>query len=349
MKTVGAIVAAVAMVVAAVVIRNNIDDARNTDGDAQLVCATELEEACTQLDDAVGGLDVTIEPAGVTALRLSALPDSEVDDPGLDGWLVPDPWPAIVADTRARAQLAPVLEDSTTPLARTPLVIVALQDRARVLEEGPCAGTIDWRCLGDVGGEAWEDLNGPATWNRVKVVQPNPMTSATGLVLLAQAASEFFGRIDYALNDLQQDDFVAWLERLTDTGAAPDSPVEEMVSAVPTALYDAAGATEAEAGPLLANAVPDRRNAFTLLYPEPVATADVVLALTVTQDRDDDIADLAAGGRARDELAESGWRVEGRDPVKGVRTRVRLPAGTNLPPDAGIYIALQNSWGQATG
>src|SRR6266508_5767960 len=92
------------MVVVAVMIRARIDDAANTDGDARLVCATELEEACTELDDAVGGLDVTVEPAGDTLKRLIALGDSEVDEPGLDGWLVPGPWPQIVDIVRGQAQ-----------------------------------------------------------------------------------------------------------------------------------------------------------------------------------------------------------------------------------------------------
>jgi hypothetical protein len=346
-KTVGAIVAAVAMVVVAVVIRAEIDDRRNTDGDAHLVCATELEEACTGLDDAVGGLDVTVEPAGVTAVRLSTLPDTDVDDPGLDGWLVPGPWPQIVDIVRAQDQLRPVFEESTTTIARSPLVIFVRKDRARVLEEGPCAGAVAWRCLGDAAGQAWDDLGGDFP-GEVKVTHTNPTTSAAGLLVLAQATSQFLGNTTYSRADLETDEFRAWLARLEGSGTSP-SPFQEMLSAFPTAVYDATGATEAEAGPALADAAADRRDAFTLLYPEPVATADVVLALTTSDERDDDIADLAAGGRARQELAESGWRVEGHDLAKGLRKRLQLPDGTNLPPDAGVYIALQNSWQQVTG
>ena len=349
MKTVGAIVAAVVMVVAAVLIRADIDDARNTDGNARLVCATELEEACSQLDDAVGGLDVTVEAAGETAERLVALPDSEVDDPGIDGWLVPGPWPQIVDILRGQQQLQPVFEESPTTLARSPLVIVMRKDRGRVLEQGPCAGAVAWPCLGDVAGDEWDELGGEASWGSVKVAHTDPTTSATGLLVLAQAASEFFGGPGYSRAQLQTDEFRAWLERLEDSGAPAASPFEEMLSKFPTAVYDAAGASEAEAGPVLAEAAPDRRDAFTLLYPEPVTTADVVLALTTSDDRDEDIADLAAGGRARQELAETGWRVDGQDLAEGVRKRIQLPAGTGLPTDAGVFIALQDSWRQVTG
>lgn len=349
MKQLGAIAAAVAMVVAAVVIRAGIDDAANTDGDARLVCAAELEEACTELDDAVGGLDVTVEPAGDTLKRLIALGDSEVDEPGLDGWLVPGPWPQIVDIVRGQAQHRPVFEESPATVARSPLVIVVLKDRGRVLGQGTCAGTVAWPCLGDVGGDDWDDVGGDAAWGRVKVAHADPTTSASGLAVLAQAAGEFFGGTDYSLADLGTDEFRAWLERLEDAGSPAGSPFGEMLSAYPTAVYDAAGGTEAEAGPLLEDAAPDRRGAFTLLYPDPVATADVVLALTTSKDRDGDIGDLAGGGRAREALADSGWRVEGHDLARGLRQKLALPNGTGLPTDPGVFLALQDAWRQVTG
>ena len=339
MKTVGAIVAAVVMVVAAVVIRAEIDDRRNTDGDAQLVCATELQEACTQLDDAVGGLDVAIEPAGATATRLIALPDSERDDPGLDGWLVPGPWPQMVDILRGESSLRPIFAASTTTVARSPLVIAVRDERARLLEEGPCAGPVGWPCLGDVAGRDWADLGGDFP-SQVKVGFTDPRTSAEGLLVLAQAAGEFFGTPDYALDNLETDEFRSWLARLSSAGPSA-APFDEMLSAFPTAVYDAAGATEAEAGPALASAARDRRDAFTLLYPDPVATADVVLALTATEERDEDIADLAGGGRARQALAESGWRVDGQPLADGLRERLQLPDENNLPSDPGVYVALQ--------
>jgi hypothetical protein len=343
------VVAAVAMVVAAIAIRSRIDDSSNADGDAQLVCATELSAACLALDDAVGGLEVTVEPAGATYARLTALPDSEVDQPGLDGWLVPGPWPGMVDSTRVRSQLQPVFEPETTRLARSPLAIVVRDDREMVLANGPCAGTVAWPCLGDVAGDDWTDFGGSGTWGTVKIGSTDPTTSATGLLVLAQAASEFLGTTEYSRAELAGDAFLAWVGRLVDSATPSASPFEQMLQAFPTAVYDAVGDTEAEAGPQLAGAAPDRRNAFALLYPDPVATADVALALSATGERDDDIEDIAGGGRAREELARSGWRVEDQPRARGVRERPRIPATTNLPTDPGVYIALQDSWRQVAG
>lgn len=342
-------VAAVVMVVAAVTIRSRIDEARNSDGDARLVCSDELVSACLALDDTTGGVDITIEPAGVTFARLTTLPDSELADPGLDGWLVPDPWPAMVDSTRARSQLRPVFDRDTVALARSPLVIVARDDRARVLRDGPCAGTVAWPCLGQVAGDPWDDLNGSASWGSVKIGHADPTASATGLLVLAQAASEFLGTTEYSRDDLAGDAFLAWLGRLEDSAPPAPSPVEQMLQQFPTAVYDAVGDTEADAGPRLAGAARDRRDAFALLYPDPVATADLVLALTTTGERDDDIGDIGAGGSARAALASAGWRVDGQPAVTGVRARPRLPATANLPTDPGVYIALQDAWRQVTG
>jgi hypothetical protein len=350
MNRVWAVVIAIVMVVAAIAIRARIDDARDADGSARLVCADELAAACLALDEATGGLEITIEPAGVTFARLTAVPDADLDDAGLDGWLVPDPWPAMVDSTRARSQLRPVFDTETTPLGRSPLVIAARDDRARVLRNGRCAGTIAWPCLGDVAGDSWDDIGGDSAWGTVKIGHADPITSATGLLVLAQAASEFLGGTGYSRDDLAGDAFLTWLTRLEASApSATVSPVEQMLQQFPTAVYDAVGDTEADAGPQLAGAARDRRDAFTLLYPDPVASADVVLALTATDERDDDIKDLAAGGQARTALARTGWRVDGQPDAPGVRARRNLPATTNLPTDPGVYIALQESYRQVTG
>jgi Bacterial extracellular solute-binding protein len=342
MTRVVALVAAIVMVVAALVIRDRIDEESDSDGTARLVCATELEAACLDLDESVGGLEVTIEPAGTTAARLIGLPDADSDDPGFDGWLVPQPWPGIVDSTRERDQLRPVLAPDGEVLARSPLVIAMLDDREEALR-GVCEGAVAWRCLGDVAGTPWDDL-GASFPGTVKVAHTNPTVSATGLLVLAQAASDFFGRTDFFLADIETDEFTRWLTRLENSAEPSAAPFDEMLGRYPAAVYDAVGTSEAEAGPALTEASRDRRRAFTLLYPDPVATADVALALAATDSRDDDIAGLAAGGNARDALAGDGWRVEGEPLAPGLDGDVRLPATANLPSDPGVYVALQGAW-----
>ena len=89
------------------------------------------------------------------------------------------------------------------------------------------------------------------------------------------------------------------------------------------ALYDAIGTLEAEATPLLAGSA--IRDQVVVLYPSPMATADVVLASSggnITRRG----RDVAGGDATRRALAGAGWRVEGI-------TRAAEPA---LPPTNGL-------------
>src|SRR5581483_2548175 len=91
---------AIAMVVGSLVLRSHFDRSNRA---LRLTCSTELADACQRLGH---GTRVTVEAAGVTADRLSALPDGE--DPGLDGWLVAGPWPGAVDAARQSAGRQPL-------------------------------------------------------------------------------------------------------------------------------------------------------------------------------------------------------------------------------------------------
>jgi hypothetical protein len=107
------------------------------------------------------------------------------------------------------------------------------------------------------------------------------------------------------------------------------------------AAFDVVATTEAEAGPKLAGASRDRRDAVTLLYPSPVATADVVFASVAG--RDTDLGDTVTGDDGRGALARAGYRVDDEDRAPGVRDRPALPKRSNLPP-AGSLVALLQTW-----
>ena len=138
-------VGAVAMIVGALVVRGRLDDENVDAGQVyRLVCAADLDRVCADLDDAFPGrVDVTVEGAGATADRLRRLDG----DPELDGWLVADPWPALVDEARRAGSLPPLFATEAAPLARSPLVIVAWKDRAAALARRVPAAR--W------GGSAW--------------------------------------------------------------------------------------------------------------------------------------------------------------------------------------------------
>jgi hypothetical protein len=338
-----AVLAAAAMIAGAVAVRSRIDDGGGGVAAGRLTCAPELEPVCETLrQESDGGLTVVIEPAGLTADRLA----SASGDPGLDGWLVTSAWPEIV-DARRRARALPPLFGSPgEPLARSPLVLVTWKDRAAVLAPRCPATTVDWRCLGEAAGVpgGWSALGGQAAWGPVKPGHGRPSTDEVGLLVLGQAASSYFGRDDLSTVDLDDDGFRRWfgaLERSVPQAAG--SPLAVMLAAGPAA-YDAVGTVEADAAPLVERS--SRRASLEVLYPSPMATADLILA-TPQADAGARLR-RALTGQARRELAASGWRVEGEPLAGGLDRSVELPPGDGLP-DPGLLDALRVRWEEETG
>lgn len=337
-----AVLAAAAMIGGAVAVRSRIDRDGAGDSAGRLTCASELEAVCETLRRERGErLTVVVEPAGVTADRLAAAPG----DPGLDGWLVSAPWPEIV-DGRRRARALPRLfEPAGEPLARSPLVLVTWKDRAGVLAQRCDNETVDWRCLGAAAAiqGGWAAIGGQPGWGPVKPGYGRPSTDDIGLLVLGQAVSSYFGRADLSTADLEDEGFRGWFGGLV-RSAPPSagSPLVVMLAAGPSA-YDAVGTTLAEAGPLVARS--SRRASLTVLYPAPMATADVVLA-SPGGDAGRRLRQ-AVTGDAVPALARAGWLAEGQRRAEGIDID-RVPDGSGLP-SPGLLDALQTRWKEETG
>ena len=228
-------------------------------------------------------------------------------------------------------------------IARSPLVIAARQDRAAVLTAF-CGGQVTWTCVGEVAGAPWTDIGGQETWGVVRPAHAEPLTSGAGLLVLGAAVASFVATpevdadavtpIDWDTNDA----FPGWFQNLERT--VPEEAFTPGRDPLGTWLqrrligYDLVGTTEAAALTSLAAAAPDIRDDATVLYPAPVATADVLLA-------------PVAGGRdatgLEDDLTEAlitaGYRVDGNAPP-GAPV---LPESDGLPAP-GALDALRGLW-----
>jgi len=131
-------VLAVTMITTAFWGRDHLDHPRDHSADststpAMLVCATELQAACETLAAAHPEVTVRIEEAAVTLSRLSAPDFDGATSTGaatIDGWLVPQPWPQMVAEARQRGgTAASSLSEASAIVARSPLVIALWNDR----------------------------------------------------------------------------------------------------------------------------------------------------------------------------------------------------------------------------
>jgi len=233
-----AVVAAIAMIGGAIAYRSSRDTGSGGGGSSAtqpVVCAAELGAVCDALPGSV------IEPAAETADRLLKVRGTR--DAGLSGWIAPGPWAEMVdAGRRAQARAA-LFTTTSTPLARTTLVVVVKPGKL----PGACGGTATWKCIGDAA-------QAPGFF-----IGADPASSSVGLFSRAALLAGFFGRTTYATNDLP--DGQEWLsnlqQRFGEAGAKNATDVQRFLIQAPdvaaflttAALAAAGGAHQAQAGP----------------------------------------------------------------------------------------------------
>jgi hypothetical protein len=323
-----AIVGAVVMIVAAVFIRRAIDDSdggsttSTTGGSARptIVCVTELAPVCNAVAKDHDDIAVVVEDAAATVDRLT-------HGANVDAWLTFDPWPD-VANVTAGGGVTPkqVVDPNGKVLATSRLGIVIWNDRAEALHgpNGACP-TIDWYCLGLHVGEQWSTLGGQAGWGPLKVGLPLE-TSALSLLLRGAAAGNFFATQqppieNWASNDFGTEGFSAWYADITKQTSA--DPLDDMLSAGP-GLAAAVGVSGAD----FDSSTGARKVDLSVLYPEPVARANVVFAEVRPGSAADRLGEIFSSKDTADLFRGARWSID-VDPVP--------PTGL---PDGGVLYAL---------
>jgi hypothetical protein len=346
-----AVLAAVGMVAAALLVRTLIDgggpSGANNAGDGSsdtttIICGPDLRRFCEALAAEDSSVRVMIEDEATTTDRLATAEAGGLD---ADAWFTVGPAAAVLADDRSSAGLPPLELGGTSPvLARSPAVLVAASDRAEALS-GACLSGITWSCIGPFAGRPWTDVGGQATWGQVRPGLASPATGG-GLTVWSQAVSSETVAVDlpalWARNDLDDPSVSAWFDNLAAqsrrAGPAASDPFSRFL--VAPATFGVVGALEAAAGPALQRAA--GRSALSLIYPEPVVTADVTLTVPNGSDPAD-VIDRLGGDRIDELLAAEGWRVPSQPTAPGVGGGPPLPETSGLPaPGALSY--LQQRW-----
>jgi hypothetical protein len=348
-----AAIAAIAMVAGALLVRERLDGGAfagpggSSDQVTSVLCDAALGAVCDDLGTDVG-VEVRVEPAGVSLDRLSGLADAALQDRGSEGvpdaWVAIAPWPAMVEEGRARSGLQPLFDGAPPTVASSPLVLVVWTDRSEALLPGCGLPALSWSCITPIAGRPWAEVGGQELWGRVKPGLDDPGMSAVGLSALAQAAAEELGTTEFGSRSLRDGPFLDWLTRLGE--AVPDyrppagSVLEAMVQVGP-ASYDLAATTEAAAGAVLATSA--RAADLRAHYPEPLMTADVVVAAPASVDSGALSRTVAAA------LAARGWHTADAAPevlgeaVADTATLPTSPPGSTLP-SAGAMTALRTTF-----
>jgi hypothetical protein len=294
-----AVLVAVSMVGLSMYVRSRLDDrdGGSPSGHLKIACIQELADACNALRGS--GVDVVVEAPAATVTRLAAA------QPDIDGWLTLDPWPAIAEAKSGRST-------NTVAVASTPLQIAVVGDRASALSAA-CGGAVGWHCLIEHVNQQWSELGGRPEWGALRLGLPLTST-ASGLLLYANAVAGYFGRADYGTNDFDAE-FQAWNAGFRST--LTDAPFTRFVQQYPAA-FTAVGALGAEVATGLGT------RAASVFEPNPPGRAVVVVAAV----RQRDANDLAKRKALTDALQHSGW------------TDAPVPTDRTGLPGAGVLLAL---------
>jgi hypothetical protein len=323
MRRIVALLAAAALVVIAIVVRNQIDSGGSTGGGTgqlRLICSPDLDSVCRSLGR---DLDISLEEPGATTDSFAKAGLTRVD-----GWLTLEPWPDIVEAARQQAGLPPAMSIRHA-LGRSPIGLAVWPERLAVLRRS-CPAPITWHCIGDVAGKVqWTAVGGDPGWGLIKVGVPDPMNDATGLAAVAAATAGYFGRTDVSSLDLQDDTYRSWLRGFA--RASKNVPFLDTALAAGPSLGDGITTIGAVGAAVLrSSARPDKP---VLLYPAPVASADVVLGSAKT-DRGRRLARLV-DDRLAAALRTAGWQPP-TNQASGL-------------PSAALVDALRSAWKDAGG
>ncbi|MFP2957100.1 substrate-binding domain-containing protein [Myxococcus sp. 1LA] len=122
------------------------------------------------------------------------------------------------ATDAARAPLfAAEGEAAPRPLVQTPLVFVAWEDRAAVLQRASGGGSVSWKVIHDAvaSDQGWPAVGGQPEWGFVKLGHTDPTRSNSGLQALLLASLEYYGkRSGLTVADLLEPGFQTWLSQL---------------------------------------------------------------------------------------------------------------------------------------
>ena len=301
-------------------------DRRNEDkaNPPGLVCIPELADLCRHISDTTD-VNVTVEPAGQTAGRMTALNGTD----GIDGWLTLSKWPAIAEGRRQTKVLPPFFTSVDNPvLARSRVGFAVWPDRAAAIEQS--CKPVQWKCLGTVAqGRLWKNVpGGSEAWGPVKLGFPEAGDGALGLAAFAAATVDYFGKADVSTIDFEDDGYGNWVHALSDASPSRFPDVSTFLAQGP-AIEDVYVGIEAQLeAAVRGSARPDKPR---LIYPSPV-TADLVLAV-VPGRAGERLRDIV-GDAVRERLLKSGWQA----PSAGT--------GDGLP-EPGVLDALRQVWKEA--
>ena len=164
-----------------------------------------------------------------------------------------------------------------TAVVLSPLVWGIWQAAYNTLAAHSGTNEISWDELHEAAvAEGWEDLGGDPGLGPFKLVVPHPKRDPAGLTAMVNAAGEYFDKPSVKTTDLEDPQFLEWLEELFDTASFTAFSVEDML------LF---GRSAGDAGMMVESFLLDNMEGlqagepFEVVYPDPIAWFDFPFAI----------------------------------------------------------------------
>lgn len=325
-KTVLAVLVAVALVVGAVVVRSDVlggrslldggggggdvvlpdgsEPAEVAEGEVRVACDAALGEGC---------------PEGATRLDLAALL-AAFQAPAVAYDVVVAPSVIIEYIEQSQTSRTRFVEEREV-LARTPVVLAALGRAASGLDG--CGPPVTWACAADLlaAGDMRPGFE-------------DPDDSSEGLVALAALTGGALETTAYSLATLSGEGFLNLVDDLDAADPVGADPPLLRLIVRGGAVNDAALVLEADAQQTLAAS---QRTPPSLHWPTPLASLAVVAV--AVEGRDADVGPVAEAGA--EALMAAGWRGPDGAPVEDGPP---LDVEDDGLPSGGVLFALQQRW-----
>ncbi|HEX2571038.1 MAG TPA: extracellular solute-binding protein [Polyangia bacterium] len=129
-------------------------------------------------------------------------------------------------------------EDAPQPLALTPLVYVAWQDRAGVLtrdaKDGAAGGGLSWPMLHRLATapKGWAAIGGRPEWGDLKLGQPDPACTSAGWQTVLLAALDYHHKKTVDVDDLLDRGLREWLGEIEEQVVADNSTSDVMMDMI---------------------------------------------------------------------------------------------------------------------
>ena len=167
------------------------------------------------------------------------------------------------------------------PVVLSPLVWGIWPEAYDTLQQYFNGRQVSWDEIQEASGLTWEELGGLPEPGQLKLIVSGPDRDPAGLTAMVGAAGEFFDKPSINSDNLEDAEFLAWLEDLLDTVVSFDPLAAENMILFGRSTGDAGHMVENFLLSNMDGIVQRWGQPLTIVYPDPIAWFDFPYAISM--------------------------------------------------------------------